>query len=93
MISLNDLENAVSGKKLLIDTNIIIYLTEGVEPYADLSRSLFELVESGQATALFSIISVAEVMQGPLRGGLVKNAREVKELSNEFSQCLMSRDK
>jgi len=84
MISQNDLENAVSGKKLLIDTNIIIYLTEGVEPYADLSRILFELVENGQATALFSIISIAEVMQGPLRRGLVKNAMEVKEYLLNF---------
>jgi predicted nucleic acid-binding protein len=78
MISLTDFEKAISGKTLLIDTNIIIYLTDSVLPYEALSRRLFEMIEMGDVSALISIISVGEVMQGPLKGGFDQTALEVK---------------
>jgi len=84
LISQNDLEEAVSGRNVLIDTNIIIYLTDEVSPYAELSRSLFEMVERGEASALLSIVSIAEVMQGPLKKGLMKNAFEVRDYLLHF---------
>ena len=74
MIPLADFEKAISGKTVLIDTNIIIYLTDSVSPYAALSRRLFEMIEFGEASALISIISVGEVMQGPLKKGLEQAA-------------------
>lgn len=72
------LKKALSGKKILVDTNIIIYLTDGVQPFFDLSRHLFQMIENGDILAVFSILSVAEVMQGPLRRGFVQNALEAK---------------
>ena len=39
-ISPAHLERQVTGKKVLIDTNIVIYLTDKVEPYEDLSKLL-----------------------------------------------------
>jgi predicted nucleic acid-binding protein len=72
------LKKALSGKKILVDTNIIIYLTDVVQPFSELSRLIFQMIEKGDAFAVFSVVSIAEVMQGPLRRGLVENAMEAK---------------
>jgi predicted nucleic acid-binding protein len=69
---------ALSGKRVLVDSNVIIYLTDAVEPFAAASRVIFQLIEKGDLFAVFSILSIAEVMQGPLRRGLVQNAMEAK---------------
>jgi len=84
MIPLADFEKAISGKTVLIDSNIIIYLTDSVSPYAALSRRLFEMVEIGEVSALISIISVGEVMQGPLKKGLDQTALAVKDYLLNF---------
>lgn len=84
MISLADFEKTISGMTVLIDTNIIIYLTDSVSPYAALSRRLFEMIEFGEVAAVISIISVGEVMQGPLKKGLAQAALEVKDYLLNF---------
>jgi len=84
MIPLADFEKAISVKTVLIDTNIIIYLTDSVSPYAALSRRLFEMIEFGEVSALISIISVGEVMQGPLKKGLDQAALAVKDYLLNF---------
>jgi len=84
MIPLAEFEKAISGKTVLIDSNIIIYLTDSVLPYVALSRRLFEMIEIGEVSALISIISVGEVMQGPLKRGLDRPAREVKDYLLNF---------
>jgi predicted nucleic acid-binding protein len=84
MIPLTDFEKAISGKTVLIDSNIIIYLTDSVSPYAALSRRLFEMIEFGEVSALISIISVGEVMQGPLKKGLDQAALAVKDYLLNF---------
>ncbi|MGA8282578.1 MAG: PIN domain-containing protein, partial [Desulfobacterales bacterium] len=84
MIPLTDFEKVISGKTVLIDSNIIIYLTDSVLPYVALSRRLFEMIETGDVSALISIISVGEVMQGPLKKGLDQAAREVKDYLLNF---------
>jgi predicted nucleic acid-binding protein len=84
MIALKDFEKAISGRSALIDSNIIIYLTDSVSPYVALSRRLFEMIEFGEVSALISIISVGEVMQGPLKKGLDQTALEVKDYLLNF---------
>ena len=84
MISLTDFENAISGKTVLFDSNIIIYLTDSVSPYVALSRRLFEMIEIGEVSALVSIISIGEVMQGPLKKGLDQTALAVKDYLLNF---------
>lgn len=83
-ISSADLKKEVIDKKVLIDTNIIIYLTDKVEPYEDLSRLLFTLIEEENINAIISVISIAEVMQGPLKKGLTDTALRVKEYLLNF---------
>ena len=87
-ISVSYLEKAVLGKKVLIDTNVIIYLTDKVAPYDVLSRRLFEMIENGDVTAVMSIISVGEVIQGPLRRGFDQAAVEVKDYLLNFPNLL-----
>ena len=72
------LKKALSGKRALVDSNIIIYLTDAVQPFAQISRLIFQMIEKGDIFAVFSIVSIAEVMQGPLRRGLIQNAMDAK---------------
>jgi len=87
LISLKKLKNTVYGKKVLIDSNIIIYLTDTIQPYDALSKELFTMVEEGKAEAVISIISVAEVMQGPIKAGKTDIAIEVKDYLVNFPNC------
>ena len=74
----------ISGKKVLIDTNIIIYLTDWVQPYAPLSKAIFKMIEGGEASAVLSIISVVEVMGGPMKKGQYKISQSVKNYLLNF---------
>ena len=87
MISASHLKQAISGRKLLIDTNIIIFLTESVTPYAPLAKLLFQMVEVGDAEAVISILSVGEVMQGPINQRQHTLALEVKDYLVNFPNC------
>jgi predicted nucleic acid-binding protein len=82
------LKRALSGKRVLVDSNIIIYLTDAVEPFAEASRLIFQLVEKGGLFAVFSILSIAEVMQGPLRRGLIQNAMDAKTYLLNFPNSI-----
>ena len=87
MISISKLKTAVTGRNVLIDSNIIIYLTDSVQPYASLSKTLFEIVEAGDAEAIISILSVSEVMQGPIIKKEQAVATEVKDYLVNFPNC------
>lgn len=87
MISLKKLKNTVYGKKVLIDSNIIIYLTDTIQPYDALSKELFTMIEEGKAEAVISILSVAEVMQGPIKAGKADIAIEAKNYLVNFPNC------
>jgi predicted nucleic acid-binding protein len=78
------LKKKISGKKLLIDTNIVIYLTDAIQPYEPLSRLIFEMIETGDVSAVLSIISIAEIMKGPINVRQHENALEVKKYLLNF---------
>jgi predicted nucleic acid-binding protein len=90
VITVSNLEKKVLGKDVLIDTNIVIYLTDTVSPYDVMSRRLFEMVEAGEVQAFISIISISEVTQGPLKKGFYTAAAEVKDYLLNFPnlQCV-----
>ena len=87
MISQSILNSAVAGHKVLIDSNVIIYLTNSIQPYASLAKSLFETIEAGDAEAVISILSVSEVMQGPVKKSDNTMAMEVKDYLVNFPNC------
>ena len=78
------LRKALAGKRVLIDTNIIIYLTDATPPYASLARQLFAMIEKGEVSAVFSILSIAEVVQGLIRKGELRTAGEIKTFLLNF---------
>jgi len=87
MISQSILNGAVAGHKILIDSNIIIYLTDSIQPYAPLSKVLFEIIETGDAEAVISILSVSEVMQGSIKKNDSAMAMEVRDYLVNFPNC------
>ena len=87
MISASKLKKAVAGRKVLIDSNIIIYLTDSVNPYQTLAKLLFQMVEAGDAEAVISILSVGEVMQGPINQRQHTLALEAKDYLVNFPNC------
>ncbi|MFC1532324.1 type II toxin-antitoxin system VapC family toxin [Thermodesulfobacteriota bacterium] len=84
LITPSVIKKAVSGKRVLVDTNIIIYLTDSIPSYDGLSRLLFEMIEKGDVSAVISVISIAEVMQGTLRKGLIRSTMDVKNYLLNF---------
>jgi predicted nucleic acid-binding protein len=88
MIDNKTLKKFARGKRVLVDSNIIIYLTEKTEPYHHLSRELFAMIEEGSATAVFSILSIAEVMHGPVRAGKSDIAIAVKNYLLNFPNSI-----
>jgi predicted nucleic acid-binding protein len=87
MISVPYLKKAVAGRRVLIDSNIIIYLTDSVEPYQNMAKHLFRMVEAGDSEAVISTLSVAEVMQGPIKQHQQAMAQEVKDYLVNFPNC------
>ncbi len=87
MISASTLKKSVQGKRVLIDSNIIIYLTDSIQPYEPLAQLLFKMVEDGAVEAVISILSISEVMQGPLRKGYSNIAMEVRDYLANFPNC------
>ena len=87
MISMANMIEAIAGKKILVDTNIIIYLTDAIQPFAERAQSLFEMIESGDSEAVISILSIGEVMQGPIRNNRSDLALEAMEYLTNFPNC------
>lgn len=50
-----------------LDTNVVIYLLEGVQPYRGLARHLFRMMDRGFMMATVSTVVEAETLVGPLR--------------------------
>jgi len=84
MISISTLKKAVQSKRVLIDSNIIIYLTDSVQPYVSLAQTLFRMIEAGEAEAVLSILSMGEVVQGPLKKGNSRLAKKVRDYLLNF---------
>ncbi len=83
-LSPTDLKRKIEGKKILIDTNIIIYLTEKIQPYEELSRLLFEMLETGTVKGILSVVTVGEIMQGLLKKGQTDTALAIKDYLFNF---------
>jgi predicted nucleic acid-binding protein len=56
-------------QRVYLDANIIIYLVEGVAPYAERAQPLLQAMAAGSVEALTSELTLAEVLVGPIRAG------------------------
>ncbi len=58
------LNKVANVRRLLLDTNVIIYFLQGIDRYDNLLKPLFHLFEEGRLEAIISVISEAELLVG-----------------------------
>lgn len=59
------------GKRVYLDTNIIIYAVEGFADYEDKIKALLEELDASEIIAVTSELTLAEVLVKPLQDGNV----------------------
>ena len=64
-----DFSHIAVGAQVTIDTAPIIYLLEGNSQFLKQFLPLFERIEAGEIDAVVSVVTLAEVLAGPLRNG------------------------
>lgn len=56
-------------KKVGLDSSILIYHLEDLEPYADLTENIFATIAEGSLSAVLSTVSVTELLVQPFTVG------------------------
>jgi predicted nucleic acid-binding protein len=56
-------------KKVGLDSSILIYHLEDLEPYANLTENIFSMVAEGSLSAVLSTVSVTELLVQPFAAG------------------------
>ena len=69
-----------------LDTNILIYLLEGIEPYATKVESILNSFMKGEKQGIISTINVAEVLTGFYTTKDEEEAAETKNLLQDLTQ-------
>ncbi len=73
----------LSGKKLYLDTNPIIYFINNNKEFASVSRSLFQLIDNQQVTAYAGELCLAELLVKPTKD---KKTQEIKYIHELFDK-------
>jgi predicted nucleic acid-binding protein len=71
--------------KIALDTNILIYFLEGIEPQAGKVEKILNAFMKGQDEGLVSTITIAEVLTGFYMAGDAAKAFRVKNLLNDLT--------
>lgn len=56
-------------RRVALDSNVVVYLLEAVEPWAPIVRFLLNAIEAGRLAGVMSGVGVAEICAGPSRIG------------------------
>jgi predicted nucleic acid-binding protein len=56
-------------RRIGLDSNVLIYLLDNVEPWAGRAAELVAAVENGVSAAVMSTLALAEILSGPARAG------------------------
>lgn len=72
------------GKKIAIDTSILIYLLEKHPRYFLSAKRLLSRVQKGDVTAVFSIIGMIEILTGVKQKGRDDLANSYRQLFGNF---------
>ena len=57
------------GTRLVIDSNVLIYLLEGGGPRAETAAAIVDAVADGTVEGTFAALGLTEVLTGPARAG------------------------
>lgn len=72
-------------RKLGLDSSIAIYHLEDIEPYADLTELIFAAVARGSLSAVWSTISVTELLAKPFADGRMDRAMACDQFIQSFA--------
>jgi len=65
-----EFQNALGKlKKVGLDSSILIYHLENLEPYANLTENIFAMIAEGSLNAVLSTVSVTELLVQPFTAG------------------------
>jgi predicted nucleic acid-binding protein len=70
---------ALAGSRVYLDTNVLIYAIEGLDPFAGELRSLLEAIDNGALEAVTSELTLAEALAKPLQDGNEEHQRAYLE--------------
>jgi predicted nucleic acid-binding protein len=71
-------------KRVLIDTNLFIYLMEKHPKYFQVAKEIFQQIEKGQIYGITSILVITEVLTKPLKDNNENLARTYKAAIGTF---------
>lgn len=71
--------------KIVLDTNVLIYFLEGIDPQASQVEKILTSIMKAEAQAAISTISIAEVMTGFYLAGDESKAAKTKKLFEDLT--------
>lgn len=71
--------------KIALDTNVIIYFIEGIEPQASKVEKILDTIIKGKDEGLVSTITIAEVLTGFYIAGDIIKADKAKKLLKDLT--------
>ena len=71
--------------KIALDTNVLIYFLEGIEPQASKVEKILNLTMKSQDEGIISTITLAEVLTGFYMAEDEKKANKAKKLLNDLT--------
>ena len=71
--------------KIALDTNVLVYFLEGIEPQASKVEKILNLTMKAQDEGIISTITLAEVLSGFYMAGDEKKANKAKKLLNDLT--------
>lgn len=72
-------------KKLGLDSSVAIYHLEDIEPYSELTEVIFAAVARGALSAVWSTISVAELLTKPFADGHMDRVAVCEQFIHSFA--------
>lgn len=88
-----DLSLIPDDARVTIDTAPIIYLLEDYSQFLEQYLPLFERIDAGEIRAVISVVTLAEVLAGPLRNGNeILADRYFRALTANKNWCLQGMD-
>lgn len=85
----------ISGERVYLDTNIVIYAIEGFAEYEGPIQQLLEAIDAGDLTAVTSELTLAEALIKPLKENHPKTEQAYRDFlttTSNFEIISISRD-